>query len=188
MKANLFQSKKCLFDTYQEKQTLKEDFRVSSLLKLKNKDEMVTGGRGKSMSFWNTKTFKWEHKVECCECRSSNGLIELPNHCVAVSGGWSSAIDIIDTDTYQLIKQIKCEGYIDDSGSCSSLHLLSNGTFLYFHNECFCQISSKKYKVLFKNQMEKEFRGNVITSTLNGKYIIIDNKNWGMSIFRVKYI
>ena len=44
---------------------LKEDFTVFSLLKLKNKDEMVSGGWGNSVSFWNTITFKKEHTVEC---------------------------------------------------------------------------------------------------------------------------
>ena len=88
---------------------------------------MVAGGcYGKSVSFWNTKTFTKEHTVECCNC-SLNGLIELPNGCVAVSGGGSSTIDVIDTKTYQRIKQIQCEGYIDGSFSWSSLHLLSNG-------------------------------------------------------------
>ena len=49
-------------NTYKEVQTLREDFQVWTLLKLKNKDEMVAGGRGKnSVSFWNIKTFKKEH-------------------------------------------------------------------------------------------------------------------------------
>ena len=57
-------------------QTLKEDFMVFSLLKLKNKNEMVAGGHGtNSVSFWNTKTFKKEHTVACCECLSLIGLI-----------------------------------------------------------------------------------------------------------------
>ena len=83
-----------------------------SLLKLKNKDEMVVGGMGKCLSFWNTITFTKEHTFECCSCWSFNSLIWLPNHCVAVSGRKSYTIDVIDTEIYQLIKQIKCEGYI----------------------------------------------------------------------------
>ena len=176
---------------YKEIQTLREDFWVFSLLKLKNKNEMVAGGRGwnkKSVSFWNTITFKKEHTVECCECYSYNGLIELPNGCVAVSGGESSTIDVIDTKTYQRIKQMQCGGYIGSGGgSWSSLHLLSNGTFIYSHEGCFCQISSTTYEVLYKDKKEKEFEGWTMTSTSNGKYIIADNYNYGVSIFKVDY-
>ena len=141
------------------------------------------------MLFWNTITFKKEHTVKCCDCDSFSGLIELPNGCVAVSGGGrSSTIDVIDTERYQRIKQIKCEGYIVSSGyGWSSLHLLSNGTFIYSHKGCFCQISSITYEVLYKDKKEKEFRGWTMTSTSNGKYIIANNYNKGISIFQVTY-
>ena len=148
---------------------------------------MVAGGIGKSVSFWNTITFKREHAVECCQCFSFNGLIELPNGCVAVSGGGSSTIDVIDTKTYQRIKQIQCEGYIVSGSGCSSLHLLSNGTFIYSHSGCFCQISSTTYEVLYKDKKEEEFGGIAMTSTSNGKYIIANNYNDDISIFKVLY-
>ena len=173
---------------YKEIQTLEEGFNVWSLLKLKNQNEMIASGNEWSMSFWNTTTFKKEHIVECCDCTSLNGLIELPNHRVAVSGGLSSTIDVINTETYQLIKQITCEGYIvsGDDGY-SSLRLLSNGTFVNSRKGCFCQISSTTYEVLFKDKKEKEFRGETITSILNGKYIIAKNLNKNISIFKVNY-
>ena len=104
-----------------------------------------------------------------------------------MSSGYSSTIDVIDTKTYQRIKQIKCEGYIGSGSYVSSLHLLSNGTFIYSHNECFCQISSTTYEVLYKEKKEKEFYGIAMTSTSNGKYIITDNDNKGISIFKVDY-
>ena len=160
-----------------------------SLLKLKNKNEMIASGNEWSMSFWNTITFKKESIVECCDCTSLNGLIELPNHCVVVSGGLSSTIDVINTETYQLIKQITCEGYIVSGGDgYSSLLLLSNGTFVYSRKGCFCQISSTTYEVIFKTKMKNECKGHAITSSLNGKYIIADNDNHGISIFRVSFI
>ena len=150
---------------------------------------MVTGGNGKSMPFWNTITFKKEHSVKCCCCDSLNGLIELPNHCIAVSGGSSSTIDIIDTKKYKRIRQIGCPGYIVSNGFIFSfLHLLNNGTFIYFCDGCFCQISSTTYDVLFKDKTEKEIGKFAIISSSNGRYIIADNYNRGVSIFRVKYI
>ena len=149
---------------------------------------MVSGGDGKSVSFWNTTTFKKEHSVECCNCWSWNGLVELANRCVAVSGGYSSTIDVIDTEKYQRIKQIECKDYIVSGGGYSSLHLLNNGTIIYSHVGCFCQISSTTYEVLFKDKMKDEFRGLAITSSSKGKYIIANNYNRGISIFRVDYI
>ena len=113
---------------------------------------MVAGGWAERISFWNTKTFKKEHTVKCCNCFSFNGLIELPNHCVAVSGGGSSTIDVIDTETYQRIKEIKCEGYIVGSGGWSSLHLFKNEIFLYSHAGCFCQISSTTYEIVLNTK------------------------------------
>ena len=138
--------------------------------------------------FWNTTTFKREHSVECCDCISSNGLIELPNHCIAVSGYSSSTIDIIDTEHYQQVTRIACKGYIETGLPYSSLHLLSNGTFIYSHWGCICQISSTTYEVLFKDKMKGEFKGYAITSSSKGKYIIASNDNRGISIFRVDYI
>jgi hypothetical protein len=148
---------------------------------------MVAGGNGKnSVSFWNTKTFKKEHEVDC-ECLSYNGLIELPNGCVVVGSGYSTIINVIDTKTYQRIKQIECKGYIVSEGYYPCLHLFSNKTFIYSRNGCFCQISSTTYKVLFKTKKKEEFNGYAITSTLNGKYIIGSNDNKGISIFKVNY-
>ena len=84
-------------------------------------------------------TFTKEQTVDCCNCDGSNGLIELPNHCVAVSGGKSSTIDVIDTETYQLVTRITCEGYIGDSNAnMSCIHLLNNGTLIYFLMGSFC--------------------------------------------------
>ena len=105
-----------------------------------------------------------------------------------MSGLNSLTIDIIDIELYQRVKQITCEGYILTSNFFSSLHLLSDGTFIYCHEGCFCQISSTTYKVLFKHKMKDKFRGVAITMTLNRRYIISDNMNNAISIFRVEYI
>ena len=112
-----------------------------------------------------------------------------------MSGGSSSAINIIDIKEYRRIKQIECIGYIGNnySNRYSSLHILNNGTFIYSFAECFCQISSTTYKVLLPIKMKNEFRGDAITSSLNGKYIIASkgynySSRDGISIFKVNYI
>ena len=127
-----------------------------------------------------------ELTVTCCDCTS---LIKLPNHCVAVSSGKSSKIHVIETEYYQLIKVIECKDYIVSDGyNYSSLHLLNNGTFIYSHRGCFCQISSMTYKVIFKYKRKNEFEGSVTISSSNGKYIIVDNWSYGLSIYKVNYI
>ena len=161
--------------------------RIYFLFKLKNKDHMIVSGQGTSVSFWNTRTFMKEKSVKCFWCYSLNGLIKLPNHCIAVNGRSSSTIDIIDTETYQLIKQIECGGYININNSYSSLHLLNGGTLIYYHDGCFCQISTITYKVLFKSKMNDEFGGIAITSLSNEKYFIVDNKKKGISVFKVNH-
>ena len=144
-------------NVFREIHSLKENFEVFSILKLKNKDVIITGGFVNSVSFWDTNTFKKGHSVKCCGCFSSNGLIELPNHHIVVTDGNSSTIDIINTQHYQLIKQIKCKGYRVGDGLYSSLHLLNNDSFIYSCKGCFCQISSTTYEILLKSKMESEF-------------------------------
>ena len=177
-------------NTYEEIHRLIEDFSVYSLLKLNNKEELASSGydMNNSVSFWNIKTFTKEHSVACCNCDSFNGLIMLSNRYIAVSGGDSATIDIIDTEHYQRIKQIECKDFIVINDFPSSIYLLNNGTFIYSHNGSFCQISSTTYEVLFKFKMEDEFNGNAIISSANDKYIIAVNQKEGISIFKIDFI
>ena len=83
-------------------------------------------------------------------------MIKLPNHCVAVYG-FNSTIDIIiDTECYQLITRISFKDY-DFRERSSSLHLLNNGTFVFFNQGCFCQISSTTYEVMFNVETSTHF-------------------------------
>ena len=174
-------------NAYKEIRLLKEDFSIYSLVKLKNKDVMASSGNGynNSVSFWNESTLIKEYSVSCCNCFSFNGLIELPNHYLAVCGGESLSIDIIDTQKYQLIKQIECKDYIVNSDYLSSLRLLDDKTLIYSCGGSLCKISLTTYEILFKIKMEDEFIGYAITSSINGKYIISSNKKGGMSIFKL---
>ena len=175
-------------NTYESIYSLQENFNMSFLLKLRTKEIMVSGGNGNSISFWNINTFTKEHSTSCCNC-SLNGLSELPDHHIAVSGGESSTINIINTENYQRIKQIECKDYITSGNGYSSLYVLNDGTFIYSHKGCFCQISSiATYEILFKLKMANEFRGEAVTSSSNGKYIIMNNDKQGISIFRINFI
>ena len=96
-------------------------------------------------------------------------------------------IHIFDTYTYHRIKQIQCKDYLENYDTFSSLYPLNNGTFIYSHKGYFCQISSTTYEILFKDEVTDEFRGTFIISSSNGKYIIADNENEYISIFRANY-
>lgn len=177
--------------TYKEVLSLDENFEVCSLLKLKKKEIMASSGYSNCVSFWRTNSFEKECSVECCDCYSYNGLLELPNDCIAVSGGGSLTIDIINVEYYQRIKQISCEWYITSSDFLSSLYLLNNGTFVYSHEGSFCQISSTTYEIIYKTKMDEEFLGFTLISALNGKYIIASNEKKeekGITIFKVGYV
>ena len=177
--------------TYKEILSLDENFAVCSLLKLKNKEIMASSGYGNCVSFWRTNSFHKECSVGCCDCYSYNGLLELPDDCIAVSGGGSLTIDIINVEFYQRIKQITCEWYITSSDFLSSLCLLNNGTFIYSHEGSFCQMSSTTYEIIYKTKMEEEFLGFTLISALNGKYIIASNEKKeqkGITIFKVGYV
>ena len=53
----------------------------------------------------------------------------LSNNYMAVNGGDSATIDIIDTEHYQGIKEMDCKGYIGSSDDWSSHYLLHNIIF-----------------------------------------------------------
>ena len=176
--------------SYQLIHKIKENFIVFSLLKLKNKDLLVSAGSGNEISFWNTLTFNKENSVKCCSVWSRHGLIELPNQFIAVNGGLSDSIDIIDTDNYNVYKKIKCEDFIVSSSNSvyfSALNLLTNGTWIYAHEMKFCQVSFKEWDVVFKKEMKDEFSGNAIINMCDGKYIIATNCIKGVSVFKVEF-
>ena len=173
-------------NTYKQTHSFTEDFSVWSLLKLTGKDVLVSSGNKKRISFWNMKTLMKEHTMKCCYC-DRNGLIELHKHYIAVSGGNSTSIDIIDTHKYKVIKQIECAEYIAGNGGVSSLRSLNNGTFIYCHDGALCQIEVDSCDVVFKIKMEEEFKGTDVVCTMDGKFVIANSGKKGMSVFKVKY-
>ena len=173
-------------NTYKQTHSFTEDFPVWSLLKLTGKDVVVSSGNKKRISFWNVNALMKEHTMKCCHC-DRNGLIELHKHYIAVSGGNSMTIDVIDTYKYKVVKQIECAEYIVGSGGVSSLRKLNNGTFVYCHDGTFCQIEVESCDVVFKIKMEEEFKGTDVVCTMDGKFVIANSGKKGISVFRVKY-
>ena len=173
-------------NTCKETHSFNEDFSVWSLLRLKSKDVLASSGNGKRISFWNVNALIKEHTMKCCHC-DRNGLIELNKHYIAVSGGNSMSIDVIDTHNYKVVKHIECEEYIVQSNNVSSVRCLNNGSFVYCHDGCLCQIEFESCDVVFKVKMEEEFKGTTVVCTANGKYIIANNNKKGISIFTIKY-
>ena len=172
--------------TCKQTQLFAEEFSVWSLLRLKHKDVLASSGNGKRITFWNVNTSVKDHTMKCCHC-DRNGLTELHEHFIAVSGGDSSSIDVIDTHKYKLVKQIKCNGYIGSSNNVAALCLLNSASFVYCHDGCFCQIDSTCWDVVFKLKIDGEFKGTTVVCTADGKYIVANNDKKGISVFKIKY-
>ena len=67
---------------------------VSSIIKLKNKDILVSASLDYNFIIWNLSTYQKESVIKGVECSSSNSLLELENGKVIVGGRLS--IKIID--------------------------------------------------------------------------------------------
>ena len=180
-----------IWEVYKRKelQTLGDDFEVYSLLKLKNKEFLLSTGLGEQVTFWNLRTYKKEHTVRCCIGSSYKGLLELSNNYVAVTGGGSSStasIDIIDVINHKLFKKIKYDCITGD-GYYPSLSSLNKGTFIYAHNNYLCQLSANNFDLKFKIKTTNEMTGISIISNSSAKYLISTNEQSGISIFKIEY-
>lgn len=171
-------------DPYKEIISLEVGFDVYSLLQLKGREMLVNGGLSDEIIFWNLITFTKESSVKCCGANSINGLIELNNHLIAVNGWSSSSIDIIDSKRYEIVKHIKDLNYIvSQIHFPSTLCLVNENIFIYIRNGCFCEISIKDYKIVYKTLNKEEFKGNAMIVNENAKYFLIPNFQFGISVF-----
>ena len=114
-------------------------------------------------------------------------MIELPNGNIAVSSCVSPyPIVIINLTNYSIIKEIKDQEYITTR---SSLCLFDAFSFIYVNNGKFIQISlNNEHEILFKTQSEQQLNGyGGIINIENGKYLIIENKSYGLEIVKPYY-
>ena len=139
-------------NTYECLSTLKHTGRVSSILQIRNREMLVSGGYESSLgvSFWDLHKYSQLQSIKGYCVYWSSHMVELANGNVALSSAYKPyPIVIIDSSTYQVKKEIQLKEYIID---CSSLCVLDEGSFVYAYNGTFIQISSEDYSVLFQTQ------------------------------------
>ena len=141
--------------------TLQQDGYVYDLLKLKQKEILITSQEGwgcnyYSIHFWHSNNYNKLHSIKGHYAYyGGTPMIELPNGLVAISSYVrpSYPILIVNPITYSIIKEIKEEGYIT---YCSSLCVLDQHSFIYVYNGNVVQIAiDDKYRILFKTKGER---------------------------------
>lgn len=171
---------------FNEIATLHEQFNVYSILQLTYKeDALISGGDAKYICIWDINGYQKEMIIECCGAKSLNGLIELNKRLIAVNGGNSSSIDVIDVDKWIVVYRIKEEKFIVDDGCYSCVCLLNEDMFVYVHGECCCGVGVKDMKVEFKRKVRGEFCGRGVVVVCEGKYVLIGDCYDGVTVFEI---
>ena len=173
-------------DSFNEITTLHEQFNVYSILHMKNKqDTLISGGDVNSVCVWNINSYQKETVIECCGAKTLNGIIELNKGLIAVNGGNSYSIDIIDVIMGKVIYKVKDKTFIVGNDYYSSICLLTNEVFVYVHSECLCEVFIKELKIGFKKKIKGEFCGRGAIVVNKGKYILIGDCFDGVTVFEV---
>ena len=162
-------------EPYNEITNLSLESSVYSLLKLKNKEILISSCSLPCIDFWDLNTYQ---KINCMKgnyAERSSHMIELPNQMIAISSkNCGNSILIIDPNKYAIIKEIKENDYIKSN---SSLCVLDNHSFCYACNECLVQVAIKDYNIIFKTKMEKTIGGfGGFITVEGGKYMLIHGK------------
>ena len=139
-----------------------------------------------SIVFWNLDNYNKEKTINDVRPRYPSHMIELTDSNIAVSHSDSPyPIIIIETNNYTIIQKITVEGYTSNN---SSLHLVSSNSFMYAYSGRIVYFSTTNYNVLFKDNNVGDVDGQYgITTTKNGRYIIITSRSNGLVIFEQYY-
>ena len=170
--------------------TLKHDDSVYDILKLKQKEILITSdARNESITFWHSNNYNKLHSIKGHYADyGGTKMIELPNELVAISSCASGyPIVIVDPITYSIVKEIKEEGYIT---SDSSLCVLDQHSFIYVYEGKVLQIAiDNDYEILYKTKGEQQLCGvSGIVNVRGGEYLIVqDSDNTGFKVIKLYY-
>ena len=111
--------------------SLTHDNYVYDLLKLKQKEILISSTYSTSIEFWDSNNYKKLHSIKghYVYCHGKK-MIEPPNGLVAISSSASDNILIVDPISYSIVKEIKEEGYITHY---SSLCVSDPHSFIYIY-------------------------------------------------------
>ena len=88
----------------------KHESDVISIIKIKNKDLLISIGYDKKLIIWNLNSYKVIKEINNVHCTFINGLKEIPNHRVIISG--EKDLFIFDYEKMEIIKQIITENKV----------------------------------------------------------------------------
>ena len=170
-------------EPYEEIKVMKLEAGAHTALQLKDKDILVVSCSSSSLDFWNLNSFEREHRVKGVWALLSNHMIQLQNGNIAVSSySHGKPIVIVDTENYEIIKEIKIEEYIPNS---SGLCLWGNNNFVYSCSGCLLQFSIDNYEVMFASNTAKDLDGgHGLISTKDGKYLVATNNSRGFMVMK----
>ena len=171
-----------------------EDERVWSIIQLSNKETLISSScdynrDSHSISFWDISTYQKECTFEGLCTGSIHGLLELPGDKIAVSSSDLKCLVVIDVSRYVVITKIYDYNLFCDDEYYCSLKMVNKYSFCVVHREYFCQVlCDDNYKIVFKSKKEKEFKGSglIIVENENGKGVIVDNFENGLTMFNIE--
>lgn len=139
--------------------TLIHSHPVYSIIKLTNKDILISSCSLPSIDFWDLQTYQRIRSIEGIYAFMPSHMIELSNGNVAVSlrnGVSDCKIAIIDTEKFCVIKEIVDSKFIADM---SSLCVWDNDSFVFVDEKKFVQISMVDYTVKYKKKFNEVIGG-----------------------------
>jgi WD40 repeat protein len=170
---------------YNKLSVLNDDIEISSVIQLTNDSNvLVSPGPKKTLSVWNMKNMKKEHVVKNVWTGFQNGLIELQNGLIAVSS--EECISIVDINKYAVIKHLNNEEVVIRDKKISSICLCDENTFAFVHSGWFCVIDCETLEVVFKVEINGEFKGSGIVVKNEGLIIITVNNKGGFTVYKRK--
>ena len=170
-------------ETYDEITTLNLAGYANSMIKLKNKEILVSTSYSPDyIEFWNLNTYQKEHSIKGYIAVYQNQLIELQNGYIVLSLYSGGKIVVINPINYSVIKEINEQEYITYH---SSLCCWGNNSFIYVYDGKILQFKIDDCTIIFKTKMENQLFGHHCTIAMtNGIYLIIENKSNGLTIVK----
>ena len=170
-------------ETYGEITTLKLEGSANSMIKLKNKEILVSTCYSPDyVEFWNLNTYQKQHTIKGYIAVYQNQLIEMQNGYIALSLFPGGKIVVINPVNYSVVKEISDQEYITNH---SSLCCWGNDSFIYVYDGKIIQFKNDDCSIIFKTKMENQLFGHhCMITMINENYLIIENKSNGLTIVK----
>lgn len=171
---------------YKELATLLHNGSVQDVIKLNNKEILVSSNYGsKALDFWDLKTYTKLNTVKGVYTEYLyQGMIELSNGLIAVSShAVGNPIVIVNPVNFTVVKEIQAQKVITH---CSSLCVFDEYSFVYVYDGTVVQVSVyEDYKIIGSVIGDKQLNGAYgFVSVDNRKCLVVTNTNKGLSVVK----